>query len=97
MGTKKSKVKKIQSPLRVGNNVLIRTVTHYHTGHIVAVTKDEILLTDAAWVADTGRFNNALVTSTLAEVEPYLSPVGINRGSVVDYTDWRGELPRSVK
>jgi hypothetical protein len=92
MGTKK-----IQSPVRVGNTVLIRTVTVYHTGKIALLTKDEIVLVDAAWIADTGRFNNALVNSTVSEAEPFPSPVSINRGSVIDVTTWRGELPRNVK
>ena len=35
------------SPIRVGNSVLIRSVTHYYTGKIALVTKDEIVLTDA--------------------------------------------------
>jgi hypothetical protein len=93
MGTKKQ----IQSPVRVGNQVLIRTVTVYHTGRIALLTKDEIVLVDAAWIADTGRFNNALVNSTANEVEPFPSAVSVNRGSVIDVTDWRGELPRAVK
>lgn len=88
---------KSANPIRVGNAVLIRTVTHYHTGRIVEVTPTELVLVDAAWIADTGRFNAALVASTVAEAEPFPSAVAVNRGAIIDVTDWRGELPRAVK
>ena len=95
MGTKKSKAS--VNPIRVGNKVLIRTVTLYHTGKIVEITKEEIVLVDAAWIADTGRLNAALTASTAGEVEPFPDPVAVGRGSIVDVTNWRGELPRTVK
>ena len=93
----KSKTKKIDSPIRVGNSVLIRSVTHYYTGKIALVTKDEIVLTDAAWVADTGRFSAALMSGVFAEVEPYPDPVTVGRGAVCDVTNWPHALPREVK
>ena len=86
-----------QSPLRVGNKVLIRTVTHYHTGRIVRLTPDEVVLVDAAWIADTDRFSVALATGVLAEVEPFPGPVSVNRGAIVDVCDWDHKLPRTVK
>lgn len=93
MATKKN----TKSPLRVGNNVLIRTVTHYQTGKIVALNPLEIVLIDAAWIADTGRFHEALRTGKLNEVEPYVGAVSVNRGAVVDVTDWVSALPLETK
>lgn len=93
MATKKN----TKSPLRVGNNVLIRTVTHYQTGKIVALNPLEIVLIDAAWIADTGRFHEALKTGKLNEVEPYVGAVSVNRGAVVDVTDWVSALPLETK
>lgn len=93
----KKKPGKSLNPIRVGNKVLIRTVTVYHTGRIVEITPTELVLTDAAWIADTGRLNAALVASTVAEAEPFPSPVAVSRGAIVDVTDWRGELPRAVQ
>ena len=93
----KKKTSKVLSPIRVGNKVLIRTVTVYHTGRIVLLTPTEIVLVDAAWIADTGRFNESLTASSVSECEPFPSPVSVNRGAVIDVTDWRGELPRTVK
>jgi hypothetical protein len=86
-----------KNPIKLGNPVLIRTVTLYYTGRIVEITKDEIVLEDAAWIADTGRFSDALLTGVLNEVEPFVDPVAIGRGSIVDVTHWRKELPRTRK
>jgi len=93
----KTKSKKVLNPIRVGNAVLIRTVTHYHTGRIAQITPTEIVLTNAAWVASTGRFNAALVNGTLEEVEPFPGPVAVNRGAIVDVTDWTHKLPNVVR
>lgn len=85
------------SPLRVGNNVFIRTVTVYQIGRVEAIDAEEIILSAASWVADTGRFHTALKTGILKEVEPFPSPISISRGSVVDVTDWPHPLPEVQK
>lgn len=83
--------------IAVGEPVLIRTVTHYFTGRVRAVTASDIVLDDAAWIADTGRFADALKTGKLNEVEPYPSHVIISRGGVIDITPWEHDLPRKQK
>lgn len=85
------------SPLRVGNNVLIRTVTMIQTGHIESLTDAEVVLSDGAWIADTGRFFTALKTGIVNEVEPFPHSVSVSRGSIVDVTDWPHKLPRLQK
>lgn len=84
------------SPLRVGNQVFIRCVTHYYTGRIVYLDKEEIVLVDACWIADTGRFSEALKTGKFQEVEPFCHPVTVSRGGLIDATDFPYELPRAV-
>lgn len=72
-------------PYEVGKPYLIRTVTMIDIGRIVEVTENEIVLEDAAWIADTGRFSDALKSCNFNEVEPF--PDGrviINRCSVID-------------
>jgi hypothetical protein len=86
-----------QSPLRVGNSVLVRTVTHYYTGKIADIGEHEILLDDAAWVASTWRFFDALRSGKLDEVEPIVGPVIIGRGALIDCVDWRHALPKEQK
>lgn len=88
---------RIVSPLSVGRAVLIRTVTHYYTGRIAQVKAHEIVLRDAAWIADTGRFFDALSTGNLSEVEPFVGPVSINRDVLVDATEWKHPLPKTQK
>ena len=85
------------SPLQVGNKVLIRTVTHYHTGLIIQMSNDEVVLEDAAWIADTGRFYAALMQGELNEIEPFTAPVSVNRGAIIDVTLWPHLLPRGQK
>ena len=70
----------------VGKNYLVRTVTHIQTGQLVAVGPTELVLTNAAWIADTGRFTNALRDCTFKEVEPFPKDthVIIGRGALID-------------
>lgn len=88
---------KVLSPLSVGRSVFVRLVTHYYTGRIVKLTRDEIVLADAAWIADTGRFADALARGTLSEVEPYPGLVTLSRGALVDCCEWKHALPRTQK
>ena len=69
----------------VGKNYLIRTVTMIDTGRLVAVGEHELVLEDAAWIADTGRFQQALESGSFSEVEMF--PKGrviIGRSAVID-------------
>lgn len=84
------------SPYQIGQAYLIRTVTLYYTGKIVRVTPKELILEDAAWIADTGRFSDALKTGSLNEVEP-MGEIIIGRGSIVDATRWMHPLPKEKK
>jgi hypothetical protein len=87
------------SPWEVGENYFIRTVTHHFTGKLVAVHASEIVLTQAAWIADDGRFADAVKDGKFNEVEPF--PTGaeviVNRASLVDALKITFELPRSQK
>jgi hypothetical protein len=81
----------------VGEAVYVRTVTYHYTGRISRVTPGEVVLTDAAWVADSGRWAAALATGSLSEVEPYPEgEVAISRGAIVDVCRWAHALPRTT-
>lgn len=74
-------------PFEIGKNYLIRTVTMIQTGRLIWVGEKEIVMEDAAWVADTGRFADAIKDSQkFNEVEPFVSPIIIGRGSIIDAT-----------
>jgi len=82
---------------QVGQPYLIRTVTMIDTGVLVAVDDHEIILSDAAWIADTGRFSAALKNAEFNEVEPFPDGlVAIGRGSVIDAVRIK-TAPRQVK
>ena len=81
----------------VGKSYLIRTVTMYYTGRLARITETDLLLEDAAWIGDTGRFHTALKTGSLNEVEPFTNPVVVPRGCIVDATAWNHPLPREQK
>ena len=81
----------------VGKSYLVRCVTNFYTGRLIDASERELVLEDAAWIADTGRFADALKNGTLNEVEPYPDQVIINRGAMVDAALWDHPLPRQQK
>ena len=83
--------------MRKVDKVFIRTVTHYYVGRVGAINKLFVTLKDASWVADTGRWHQALKDGTLNEIEPFVDPVSIAIGSIVDATKWRHDLPSQQK
>jgi hypothetical protein len=78
----------------IGKAYLIRTVTMHYTGRVVVVTDSDVMLDDAAWIADTGRFSDSLSSGELSEVEPYPGRVAVCRGAIVDFSEWSHDLPR---
>jgi hypothetical protein len=79
-------LKPAEHPFEIGKLYFIRTVTHHHTGRLVDVTPTELVLTDAAWIAEDGRLTDALMTGSFSEVEmfPTGSRVIVGRGSIID-------------
>jgi hypothetical protein len=72
-------------PFKIGAVYLIRTVTMADTGRVVAANDKWVVLENAAWVASTGRFSEALRKCEFNEVEPF--PDGrviIGAGSIID-------------
>jgi hypothetical protein len=85
------------APWRIGKNYFIRTVTMIDCGKLVAVTPTELVLKNASWIAETGRFADALKKCEFGEVEPF--PDGnviIGRGAVIDAIEI-SSVPRSQK
>lgn len=73
--------------LRIGKVYLIRTVTMIYTGVLKAQSKNELLLKDAAWIAETDRWANSCKDETFKEVEPYFRDVILFRGAIIDITE----------
>ena len=77
----------------VGRKYFIRTVTMHHVGELVSFNDKELVLKDASWVADSGRFSSALKTGNLDETEAFVNDVLVNRDAIVDATVWDHDLP----
>ena len=73
-------------PWEVGKVYFVRTVTYHLTGRIKWVGSTELVVTEAAWIADSGRFADALTSENFEEVEPFPtgSEVIIGRQSIID-------------
>lgn len=85
-----------ECPFTPGSAYLIRTVTHYWVGRVDKVVGDFLVLGDASWVADTGRYGEATTADALNEVEPTGRAI-VGLGSIVDARDWAGSLPTDAK
>jgi hypothetical protein len=89
--------KDLNSPYKVGESYFIRTVTHYYTGKLKHIYSDSLVLSEAAWIADTGRFYDFLKEGKANEVEPFQDDVIIHKGSIVDVTKWLHKLFKEQK
>ena|SRR3990167_1751783 len=84
-------------PFEVGKNYFIRTVTFHLTGKVEAIKGNFLVLNDATWIADSGRFTNAINEGKLAEVEPVDVETYVNINSITDAFEWKHKLPREQK
>ncbi len=80
----------------IGKKFFIRTVTYHMVGEVTKRMGAFIELKDASWIADSGRFMNAIKDGTLSEVEP-VGVAWVNLSSVVDFFPWKHKLPKEQK
>lgn len=76
----------------IGEKFFFRTVTYHLTGRVKKVIGNILELENAAWIADSGRFMQAIKDGTLKEVEP-VGRAYININSVTDFFPWKHSLP----
>lgn len=89
--------KKNEHPYKIGENYFLRTVTMIIVGKLQWVGEQELLLSEASWIADTGRFHDALKKGTLSEIEPFVDDVIVGRSTIIDGTKWAHKLPKDQK
>ena len=84
---------------KIGENYFLRTVTHYFTGRLEKVTQSELVFSSVSWIADSGRYADALKIGNLSEVEPYPKNalVIVGRGALIDAHIWKHKLPLEQK
>lgn len=78
----------------VGEKFFFRTVTYHLTGRVKRVIGSILELENAAWIADSGRFMQAIKNGELKEVEP-VGRAYINIQAVTDFFPWKHKLPQS--
>lgn len=85
--------------LTIGQCYLITTVTFYWLGEVAKCTPTEVVLKNASWVPDTGRFSTALTEGTTTELEPVpdSAVVHLNQLMILAAVQWQHELPREAR
>ena len=86
------------SAYRIGGKYMFRTVTHIVTGRLLEIHPDGLIVDEAAWIADTGRYSDAVATGSFNEVEPYPdgARVVVNFSAMIDAVEIQA-LPRVQK
>ena len=84
-----------------GSAYFIRTVTYHLTGRVRGVRRVGeayfLVLDEAAWIADSGRFMQALKDGVLNEVEPVPDGTLVNVAAITDAFQWNHPLPKEQK
>jgi len=83
-------------PFKPGQSYFVRTVTYHLVGKVVKVVGDFLAMKEASWVADSGRFSNAIKEGTLSEVEP-IGEAFVNVKAITDAFPWKHALPTAQK
>lgn len=76
----------------VGEKYFFRTVSYHMTGRVKKLIGNIVELENASWIADSGRFMQAIKEGKLSEVEP-VGRAYINLATVVDFFPWKHALP----
>jgi len=84
-------------PFQIGKKYYIRTITYHATGKVKRIKGGFLVLGDAAWIADSGRFMQAIQDGVLNEVEPVDVEMYLNIASITDAFEWKHKLPREQK
>jgi hypothetical protein len=80
----------------IGLTVFVRTVTYHWVGKVVKMIGGLLELKDAVWVADSGRWMQAIKDGTLNEYEE-TGRTFVKMDAVVDITPWNHKIPKGQK
>lgn len=76
----------------IGNAYFFRTVTYHLVGRVVGVFNEKFLiLEDATWVAESGRFADCIKSGDINEAEP-VGQAFVNLDSCTDFFPWQHSL-----
>ena len=80
----------------VGKKWFFRCIPFHWVGRVKSRVGDLLELESASWVADSGRFMQAIKEGKLSEVEP-VGQAFINIKAVCDLIPWKHNLPKEQK
>lgn len=83
-------------PFEIGEAYFIRTVTYHVLGRLKAIKGNFLVLDEASWVADSGRFSVAFEKGELNEVE-YIGKAFVSITAIVDAYPWDKKCPKETK
>ena len=84
------------NPFIVGKAYFIRTVTYHMIGKLERISGNFLVLSEASWIADSGRFSNAISKGELNEVE-YVGDAIVAMTAIVDAFPWSAKVPKDTK
>ncbi len=86
-------VKNSELDFLLGKKWFFRTVTYHILGKVERIVRgNTIELSDACWVADSGRFSNSIATGSLEEAE-VLGKWYVNIDATTDFGEWTHDVP----
>jgi len=80
----------------IGRSYFFRSVTYHMVGEVTKIVGSFLQLKKASWIADSGRFMNAIKDGSLNEIEP-VGIAFVNIESLVDFFPWNHPLPAKQK
>ena len=80
----------------IGKIFFIRTVTYHFIGKVEGLMGPFLKLSQTVWVADSGRFTQAIKNGSLNEVE-IMGDWQINVNSITDFGLWHHTIPKEQK
>lgn len=83
-------------PFEVGEAYFIRTVTYHVIGRVKVVKGAFLVLDEASWIADSGRFSKAMEKGELNEVE-YVGRAIVSLNAIADAYPWPHKPPKETK
>lgn len=92
-------MKEAEHPYEIGKKYVFRGALMIDAGELVAVFPGELVIKNAAWIADTGRWATFLTGKTKpVEVEPYPKDklVILNRSSIMEAVELDAVFDKQV-
>ena len=83
--------------IELGKTYLFRTVTYHFIGKVKDVTDTDVVFDGpSCWLADSGRFGDAIAKGSISEGEALPDGWAMARGGLIDFGPWEHKIPSTV-